>query len=51
MSQTKGEREIDEYYEWSYSRDIQDSQHSIAFILWQINKTLEKLIKTTKEKA
>jgi len=51
MSQTKGERESDEYYDWSSSRDIQDSQHSIAFSLWQINKTLERLIKVTKEKA
>jgi hypothetical protein len=51
MNLTKGEKENEEYWDWAISRDIQDNQHSIAFNLWQINKTLERLIKATKEKA
>ena len=51
MNLTKGEKESEEYYDWIMSRDIQDNQHCIAFNLWQINKTLERLIKVTKEKA
>jgi len=51
MNLTKGEKEREEFMEWSMDRDIEDSQFSIAYSLWQINKTLERLIKATKEKA
>ena len=51
MNLTKGEKEREEFMEWSMDRDIEDSQFGMAFSLWQINKNLEKLIKTIKEKA
>jgi hypothetical protein len=50
MNLTKGEKEREDFMQWSMDRDIEDSQFSIAFSLWQINNSLEKLVKATKEK-
>jgi hypothetical protein len=51
MNLTKGEKEREDFMTWSMDRDIEDSQFSIAYSLWQINSSLEKLIKIVKEKA
>ena len=45
-----GEREREVFDEWAYERNIEFWQESISFSLWQINKSLEKLVKATKEK-
>jgi hypothetical protein len=45
-----GEREREVFNDWGFERDLDYWQESIAFSLWQINKSLEKLTKTIKEK-
>ncbi len=50
MNLTKGEKEREDFMQWSMDRDIEDSQFSMALSLWQINNSLEKLIKVIKEK-
>ena len=45
-----GERERELFDEWSYERNIEFWQESVAFSLWQINKSLDKLTKAVKEK-
>jgi hypothetical protein len=45
-----GEREQELFNEWRYERNIESWEEGIMFSLWQINKSLEKLVKATKEK-
>ena len=48
---TNVEREREKFHDWTVECEMYNVQDSISFSLWQINKTLEKLIKVTKEKA
>jgi hypothetical protein len=48
---TKGEKERDDFETFNSDRNIEFWQEGMAYNLWQINKTLEKLIKVIKEKA
>jgi hypothetical protein len=50
MNLTRGEKEREDFMQWSMDRDIEDSQFSMAFSLWQINNALDKLTKAIKEK-
>ncbi len=48
---TKSEKERDNFEMFNSDHNVEFWQEGIAFSLWQINKTLERLIKTIKEKA
>ena len=47
---TKAELEDERYDAWSQEHYLDSFESSLAFSMWQINNTLEKLIKTIKEK-
>jgi|LakMenE01Jun11ns_1017448.scaffolds.fasta_scaffold9595508_3 hypothetical protein len=48
---TKAEKERDNFETFNSDHNIEFWQEGMAFSLWQINNSLEKLIKIIKEKA
>jgi hypothetical protein len=45
------EKEREKFHDWTSECEMYNTDDSIAFSLWQINNSLEKLVKATKEKA
>jgi hypothetical protein len=50
VNSNKGEKEFELFSEWMSARNLDSWEEGLMFNLWQINNSLEKLVKVTKEK-